>query len=100
MTPKPWIFEVRSSDDPKNNNGGWGTFGLWGADNTLILGDAQGWGSYMSSPSAEDGRIIESAPEMFDIVERLSNLYCPSNGPLGDLAIEAGKLIAKIQTSS
>jgi len=63
-TPGPWIYEHRSGDHPKNNNGGWGAIGLWGPDGEQIFGTGTGWDSDFVEPSEANARLIAAAPNM------------------------------------
>lgn len=60
-TPGPWVYEYRDGNDPRNKRNGWGTEGLWGADNSLIFGTATGWDGGFEAPLEDDAAFIVRA---------------------------------------
>lgn len=70
-TPGPWVYEYRDGNDPRNKRNGWGTEGLWGADNSLIFGTAMGWEGGFEAPLDPDACLIACAPEMLALLKEL-----------------------------
>jgi hypothetical protein len=89
MTPRPWIYENRNGDDPRNTCNGWGTVGLWGSDNSLIFGNDQGWERGFKEPEDQDDiRILEMAPDMHAALWKIINSNTSDPERLRDYARE------------
>jgi hypothetical protein len=98
-TPGPWVFESRSGDHPLNNHNGWGIDGLWAVNGGLILGSDVGWDGGYVSPEEADARLIEAAPELFELLKFMLDQYVPVAADIvfgEDWVKEAKFTIAKV----